>query len=528
MLLGNCRLDWRLAVTLGLVSVLPTFILPAVELYWMLVAHVLLVLVGVRLYNRAFGWEPNGTLQLRKSSRGRPVSLGALFFLMTLCAGLFLLVRHSPQHSLKAWLIIALIPAMATLVSLVAWITTSARSGWLWKMPTALLVVCMLSIPLVFFDLLLPSFCSPDTVWPDDIEFFTLAPEPACYGWIGINTLLFSTLCLLLILLSGKVGKLCQWVAYGAMMPVLGLLFGLLCLLGKASPLPGLEVPDNQYDELVAICKRADASPLKDLNGDYQEWELAPLAVLEDKLTDITYDLQSLEAILRRPIAVTIKKEIDTTEFMSLRQVSRLLSAQGAVQIANGRADEAFKSFESILTLGVNSRRGGLMLHELVGVAITDMGAAQMSTHKWSASTSTRQHAIELIEELLDELEPLESVYAREMDWMRTQGWLAKLRLFLFEMSGSDIINLRHSLDGVRLRHITNLRVLMVDLAVSSYVQDNMQYPDTIDMLVPDYLDAIPDDPFAADGRLLRYANGPEGHRVYSVGQDDRVDNIFP
>jgi hypothetical protein len=520
VLLGNCRVDWRLAVTLAVVSVSPTLIFPAVELYWILVTQVLLVLGGVRLYKRAFGWEPNGTSQLQKSSRGRLVSLGALFFLTAFCAGLLVLIKNSPQFSLKVWLIIALIPAIATLVSLLAWITIRARSGWWWKVPTASLVVCTLSIPLVSLDLLLPTLCSPDGVWPEEIEFSMTTREPACYGWIGIMALLFTTLCLLLILVSHNSGKARHRVAYGAMVPVLGLLLWLVYLLGKASPLPSIEVPDNQYDKLVAIGQRLDASPFKDLYPRYLGWQFAPLSVLEDKLTYVADDLQTLEAILQRPIAVTIKKEIETTEFTSLREMARVLSGNGAVQLANGRADEAFKSFELILRLGVSCRHGGLMLHELVGIAITDAAAVHMSSYRWSASTSTRQHAVELIEKLLDDLDPLASVYAREERWMHTQGWLAKLRLLLGKMSGSEINEWRHMLDEPHRRNITNLRILMVELAVSSYVQDNMRYPDTLDVLVPQYLDAIPIDPYTTDGQPLGYFNRPDGNRVYSVGLD--------
>ena len=46
--------------------------------------------------------------------------------------------------------------------------------------------------------------------------------------------------------------------------------------------------------------------------------------------------------------------------------------------------------------------------------------------------------------------------------------------------------------------------------------------PPSLDALVPDYLDTIPEDPF--DGQILRFAQSDGSYTVYSVGIDQRDD----
>ncbi len=48
------------------------------------------------------------------------------------------------------------------------------------------------------------------------------------------------------------------------------------------------------------------------------------------------------------------------------------------------------------------------------------------------------------------------------------------------------------------------------------------RWPETLDELVPAYLDAVPEDPF--DGKPLRYRRRPDGFTVYSIGENGRDD----
>ena len=68
------------------------------------------------------------------------------------------------------------------------------------------------------------------------------------------------------------------------------------------------------------------------------------------------------------------------------------------------------------------------------------------------------------------------------------------------------------------LMHIAELSTARTAIAVQRYGQANGHYPVTLDELIPDYLDAVPVDPF--DGQALRYKTIDAGFVVYSVGED--------
>ena len=66
------------------------------------------------------------------------------------------------------------------------------------------------------------------------------------------------------------------------------------------------------------------------------------------------------------------------------------------------------------------------------------------------------------------------------------------------------------------------LRCTIVSLAAERYRQANKSCPDSLDKLCPQFLEAVPLDPF--DGAPLRYRRVEDGVIIYAVG-DDGVDN---
>lgn len=64
-----------------------------------------------------------------------------------------------------------------------------------------------------------------------------------------------------------------------------------------------------------------------------------------------------------------------------------------------------------------------------------------------------------------------------------------------------------------------------VSLAVRRHSRQHGELPKTMRHLVPEYLDAVPTDPF--DGKPMRYVVEPGGYMVYSVGEDQTDDDGF-
>lgn len=82
-----------------------------------------------------------------------------------------------------------------------------------------------------------------------------------------------------------------------------------------------------------------------------------------------------------------------------------------------------------------------------------------------------------------------------------------------------------------RLRHVVDSHLMgnaamdcaLVGVAAERFRMMNERWPGSLDELVPAYLDAVPEDPFA-DGHSLRLAKKERGIVIYSVG-DDNVDD---
>ncbi|MFC1839339.1 hypothetical protein ACFL1N_07155 [Thermodesulfobacteriota bacterium] len=58
-------------------------------------------------------------------------------------------------------------------------------------------------------------------------------------------------------------------------------------------------------------------------------------------------------------------------------------------------------------------------------------------------------------------------------------------------------------------------------LAAASYKAENGKYPDSLEVLVPDYIESVPEDPFDGKPMKLKVVDG--GLDIYSVGEDENL-----
>lgn len=72
------------------------------------------------------------------------------------------------------------------------------------------------------------------------------------------------------------------------------------------------------------------------------------------------------------------------------------------------------------------------------------------------------------------------------------------------------------------LRNVAQVRATRVGIAVHRYRLATGNLPNTLDDLVPSYIDVVPEDPY--DGRALRYDELETGFVVYSIGEDKKDD----
>jgi hypothetical protein len=72
-------------------------------------------------------------------------------------------------------------------------------------------------------------------------------------------------------------------------------------------------------------------------------------------------------------------------------------------------------------------------------------------------------------------------------------------------------------------RHILNLRMPQIGLALAAYRDDHGTFPATLDALAPDYLKSVPVDPFT--DQAFCYRRDGAGYVLYSAGFNGKDDD---
>ena len=78
----------------------------------------------------------------------------------------------------------------------------------------------------------------------------------------------------------------------------------------------------------------------------------------------------------------------------------------------------------------------------------------------------------------------------------------------------------------VDLRQIAQLDCALTALEVERYRLAEGRLPETLEVLVPKFIEAVPIDPF--DGKPLRYKRLDKGYTIYSIGEDGEDNGGVP
>ncbi len=89
-----------------------------------------------------------------------------------------------------------------------------------------------------------------------------------------------------------------------------------------------------------------------------------------------------------------------------------------------------------------------------------------------------------------------------------------------------SLLDNRERIESSRMRQQAKTRLLICELAIHRYRLDHGSGPRTLGELTPDYLPAVPRDPFAVGP--LKYRPDGSGHLLWSVGPDGRDDGGKP
>jgi hypothetical protein len=289
-------------------------------------------------------------------------------------------------------------------------------------------------------------------------------------------------------------------------------------LLPPAMPVSELLPRPIGHEELMRAAAALNWTPIQ---GDFEE--ASPQACQ----SFVQANLQPL-ALVRHGLTQPCQREVSysmsrTMEYLpdieALRSLCRALCPEGKATAATGQHQLAMHSYLDTIRLAVKISRGGLMLDDLVGDSIESSGLNGLVAEVSQLDASGLDALRRSLEEIEDAREPVELCLAREQVWNQlASGWIGRLHSFAEYLRYGEL-QWNESVASSRARVIAHLHLLLLaEAAVRRHVIVEGKPPETLASLVPEYLAAVPQDPFGP-GPLV-YRRKDDGYLLYSVGQN--------
>ncbi len=270
------------------------------------------------------------------------------------------------------------------------------------------------------------------------------------------------------------------------------LFFGFLIseLAKSLPPVPPLPNP-NGYDDFVK------AGEMVSTNSWY--YDSTNLEQLRETTAANTEALALARAGLSNECRVPLQfsktyAENHISDLVSVRRVSQAFIAQGRLAEMQNRSSGAAKSYLDAIHLGNESGRGGILIDAMIGVACESLGVQQLQKITGELDAKSCRETAATLEALRAQRQTWGEIMQQESDWSRRTFGLRGQFLKLFYHSRIKH-NLQRAIDKMKSSQKIEGQLLIV-LAARAYELDKGHSPASLADLVPDYLEAVPQDPF--------------------------------
>jgi hypothetical protein len=280
------------------------------------------------------------------------------------------------------------------------------------------------------------------------------------------------------------------------------------------TPIPKVDLPvPNGFDDFVAAGRMVGPT-------------VAAKLVAWDQLTDaqLAHELAKLEGAFSRMREGFTKECLHPYFFkpwvqensQALNQLFTALFGQAAFARRSKDLELEVANYMDLLRLAHAESRG-MAADNYDSVFGQYEGDAHGSIWKLLPRLSAAQckRTAAMLWELDRRREPWALRVARQRIIEENGGWRRHSRLILEEWSGAE---LKASRRIEHFRRVTELRILIIELSLRAYQLDHGRLPTHLSELVPDYLPAVPQDPFG-DGDI-KYRLTGDSYKLYSVGPD--------
>ena len=262
-------------------------------------------------------------------------------------------------------------------------------------------------------------------------------------------------------------------------------------------PLPPLPNP-NGYDDFV----RAGKMVAED-TGNYDEMNEAQLrAVVAKNAAALSLARNGFSNECRVPLQFSTNYlNAHLAQLAGIKRLAQAFVAEGQLAEMEDRTNDAIHSCLDTVHLADESARGGVLIDELVGIAIEAIGTSYLEKLTNHLDATTYHETAAALETLDSQRQAWSQFMQQEDKWREAFARLQKRKI-----SKTEVRSLQNIDQVCELKFKTQAkktRQLMVDLAARAYELDKGKPPASVSDLVPDYLKAIPQDPFTGGNLSL-------------------------
>jgi hypothetical protein len=224
-----------------------------------------------------------------------------------------------------------------------------------------------------------------------------------------------------------------------------------------------------------------------------------------------------------------------------LRNLARAFRAEALLAASTGDYGAAALIGIDMLELGNATRRGGLLIDLLIGIAISGMALNTLRKIRTNLDHATRRTLMDDLQRIEEERESFADIVARDREWELAVGYEdepcdftlqdmgAPEECGLSECEQKELLDvLQHMADlpesdqrKMQLdqdHHILALlRMLVADLALRSWCETSDAFPHDLTLLAPGFLPTLPLDPYTNESFIYRPV-GDTSFLLYSTG----------
>src|SRR5437667_9862050 len=291
----------------------------------------------------------------------------------------------------------------------------------------------------------------------------------------------FWTVCLLILLCA---------LAYG------------VAELNRKIPLPPLPNP-NGYDDFVKAQKLIIGNPA--------DFERGSLEELRKHLAENAEVLRLVQEGLTKRCRVPISYSTNHLALRSLsdvKKLARLLEAAGRLAELERRTNDAAKIYLETIRYGEESCRGGVMMDRLVGIVCETIGVIALQKMMGSLDAATCHGLSKQLQEIERRRESSTDALRNEAEWVRRTFPVWQRIPSMIPIESLNPMK-RVKKDFAKKCHQSELQRnrLIIDLAVRAYELDRGRPANSVNDLVPNYLESVPHDPAAAPTLTIHREN---------------------